>query len=70
MNNVRLPRTFVVEHRPPGAPAHEGKSLGKSAHRWRDEMERVLTEIEAGSPGCVSSSATCAPCGAASSSAS
>lgn len=47
MSNARLPGTIVAEHRPPGAPTHEGKSLGQIAHRWRDELVRALTEIDA-----------------------
>ena len=47
MKNARLPTTIVAEHRPPGAPVHEGKSLGQIAHRWRDELVRILREIDA-----------------------
>ena len=47
MSHTRQPSAIVVEHRPPGAPAHEGKSLGRIAQNWRDELARILTEIDA-----------------------
>ena len=47
MSNARRPGTIVVEHRPPGAPPRETQALGDIAHRWRDELVRVLTEIDA-----------------------
>jgi hypothetical protein len=47
MSNAQPTNAVVAEHRPPGAPAGEIKSLGNIARRWRDELARVLTEIDA-----------------------
>ena len=47
MSNAQPTNAVVAEHRPPGAPAGEIKSLGHIARRWRDELARVLTEIDA-----------------------
>ncbi|MBI4624786.1 MAG: hypothetical protein HY736_16410, partial [Verrucomicrobia bacterium] len=47
MSNAPSLGATVAAHRPPGAPAREAKTLGEIAHRWRDELARVLTEIDA-----------------------
>jgi hypothetical protein len=47
MSNARPTNAVVAEHRPPGAPAGEIKSLGNIARRWRAELARGLTEIDA-----------------------
>ena len=47
MRNAHSLSAKVAAHRPPGAPAREAKAIGEIAQRWRDELARVLTEIDA-----------------------
>jgi hypothetical protein len=37
----------LAVHRPPSAPARETRALGEIAWRWRDELERALTDVAA-----------------------
>ncbi len=47
MSSSRPTNAVVAEHRPPGASTAALKSLGSIARRWRAELARVLTEIDA-----------------------
>jgi hypothetical protein len=47
MRNAHSLSAKVAAHRPPGAPAREAAVIGEIAQRWRDELARVLTEIDA-----------------------